>query len=133
MTHDFAMLCTIAKTVLLEQDNKQANVPLAWDAPDTPARQEVRAKYQAKKRAHDKKLESLINKCHALNSDRVAIAHGLIWFEEDGGGRLHHIPKSLKSDHPPKDADHIVSKADCACSLRAEIDKLLPFFPSDCD
>jgi hypothetical protein len=98
MTHDFATLCTIAKTEL------------------------VRTKYEGEyDEAKEEKLKSLINKCHVLNGDRVAIAHGLIWFEDDGSGKLYHIPKSLKSDHPPKDADYIASKADCVCSLRAEL------------
>jgi hypothetical protein len=129
MTHDFAMLCTIAKKVLTQENDEGASVLPARDVPPSPAKQEFRAKYQGRKRAYARKLEKLITDCQGLNTDRVAIAHGLIWFEDGGVGRLHHTPRSLKSNNPPVDADHIASKADRACSLRAEMDRLLPFDP----
>ena len=48
------------------------------------------------------------------------------WSARTWAGRLHHTPRSLKQN-PPRDADYIASKADCACNLRAEIEELLPF------
>jgi hypothetical protein len=65
MTHDFAVLCTIAESVLVH-----------------PAIAEDRAI----------RLKELIKKCRYLNDHRVRIVHGL-WFVGPKEGRLFRAPK----------------------------------------
>src|SRR6266436_9247834 len=65
MTHDFALLCTVAETVLVrpEMNDNRAD-----------------------------RLKTLISKCRSLNDDRVRIVHGL-WFVAAEEGRLFRASK----------------------------------------
>ena len=101
MTHDFALLCTIAESVLGPR--------------------------VAEQKAAD--FKKLIAKCRSLNTDRVRIAHGL-WFVGGGRGALHHVSRQkLKEDTHFEEANDIANKADLAANLRSEFEEIMYYVP----
>jgi hypothetical protein len=98
MTHDFAVLCTIAESVLVH-----------------PAIAEDRAI----------RLKELIKKCRCLNDHRVRIVHGL-WFVGPKEGRLFRAPKGkIETKVYYEKADEVANLADQANSLRDELPNIL--------
>lgn len=63
MMHDFALLCTIAQSILMPTVSKPA------------------------------KLKDLIGKCRSLNDDRVRIVHRVWHIWTKGGGWLQHVSR----------------------------------------
>jgi hypothetical protein len=94
MTHDFALLCTIAQTVLIPSaTNDQAT-----------------------------KLKALISKCRSMNDDRIRIAHGFWLIGTKGSGQLHHVSRQkLEPTFHFSDPEGLAAKADLAASLRHEL------------
>lgn len=98
MTHDFAVLCTIAESVLVR--------------PGMAEDQTIR-------------LKELIKKCHSLNGDRVRIVHGL-WFVGGEEGRLFRAPRGrVETKVYYEKADEVANLADLANSLRNELPNIL--------
>src|SRR6266540_3125539 len=97
MNYDFATLCTIAETVLLQKDEEQTYVKENWDkGPASLHRKRIKAEFQAKQVKKTKKLKELIKKCKGLNTERVRIVHGL-WTIGGGSGKLHHVSRQTLS------------------------------------
>jgi hypothetical protein len=88
MTHDFAMLCSIAQKVL----SRGNDADLA------------------------KRVNSFITKCRKLNDERVRIVHGW-WDFGRKGGVLHLSRQKLELNRHYKTADEIAALADEACEL----------------
>jgi hypothetical protein len=101
MTHDFALLCTIAEEVLVPSTSKPAS----------------------------SKLKKLISKCRSLNDERVRIAHGL-WYVGQEEGRLFHGPRGRAKDkvHYEK-AGEVADLADRANQYRDELTQLVCYMP----
>lgn len=104
MTHDFALLCTVAQTVFSTCLSKD-QLP---------------------------KLEALISRLRRLNEERVRVVHGL-WVVTIEGGKLHHVSRNkLRAqthfDEPRGEA--IARLADLASELRWEWEQTLWGFTS---
>jgi hypothetical protein len=98
MTHDFALLCTIAQELLGQ----------SWDSEEQSAR-----------------LVRIIKECRKLNDVRVRVAHGL-WVPFRGGGTVHHVSRaSLKSKMSSDQAQELEEKAQAINSLRADFEALM--------
>jgi hypothetical protein len=67
LSHDFAMLCTIARTVLVNHEDSEGKI-----------------------------LQDIINRCRRMNDVRVRVVHGL-WVPFKDGGTLVHTSRSLKT------------------------------------
>jgi|SRR6516162_7240069 hypothetical protein len=93
MTHEFAVLCTIAETVL------------------GPGMTGDRAE----------RLKKLIDECRTLNEHRVHIVHGL-WFVGREKGRLFPAPKGkIETDVYYEDHNKVAELADLAKRLHNEL------------
>jgi hypothetical protein len=100
--YDFAMLCTITKTIFSRTLDDEAF----------------------------ERLETLIGKCHELNADRVRVAHGF-WVVGNEGGRVHHAARnSLEPKIYFEEAEKLNAKADLACELRAELEHIVYSLPT---
>jgi hypothetical protein len=97
MTHDFATLCTGAIEVF-------------------------RHSY-SDKRERFEKMERLLNRARTLGNERNSVAHGL-WVPFQDGGKVIHVPRSLKAKISTEQAKTLEEKADQANALRAEIEAL---------
>jgi hypothetical protein len=96
MTYDFAMLCTVAETVL---------VPI----------------YNPRQTAN---FQALIGKYRSLNDDRNRVVHGL-WEIGMGGSGLIHVPRrKLEYTVHFRDSGALARKADLANDLREELRKI---------
>lgn len=97
LSHDFALLCTIAQNILsrgLDKDRVE-------------------------------RLKSLIGKCRKLNDNRVRVVHGW-WNISRRSGTLHHVSRQrLESSSHFKDAAEVAALADEAASLNSELWKIL--------
>jgi hypothetical protein len=101
MTHDFALLCTIAEDVLVR-----------W------ASNEVSSK-----------LKKLISKCKRLNEDRVRVVHGL-WYVGREKGRLIRASKGQADAKVHyEQAGDVAGLADRANQYRAELERLVHYTP----
>jgi hypothetical protein len=101
MTHDFALLCTIAETVLPRSG-------------------------MAEHRAN--RLKELIKKCRTLNNERVRIVHGL-WFVGGEEGKLFQAPRGkIATNVYYKKADEVADLADLANSIRDELPNIMYAF-----
>jgi hypothetical protein len=97
MSHDFALTCAIAQTVL--------------------------GKVVALEKSED--LKTLINKCRSLNDERVRVAHGL-WSIVSGSGALHHVSRrKLQVSSHFQEPDALANLADSAAVLRFELAQIL--------
>jgi len=95
MSHDFAMLCTIAENVL-------------------PREMDEGRKAQ---------LKALISKCRELNNHRIRVAHGL-WVI-GAGKLLHVSRQKLEtSTHYQRNAGEVAAQADIANDLRSEFERI---------
>jgi hypothetical protein len=98
MSHDFALTCTIAQTILSESV-----------AP-----------------GKSKNFETFINKCRSLNEDRVRVAHGL-WVIANEEGVLQHISRQKLQISPHfKEPTVLAGLADNAAVLRFELAQIFP-------
>jgi DNA primase len=97
MVHDFSVLCTAADHVFeicFEKEPEKA-----------------------------KKFKALIKKARALADIRNAVAHGL-WVPFMDGGKVIHVPRTLKPNISTEQATALNKKADEACELRAQISSM---------
>jgi hypothetical protein len=84
MTHDFAMLCTIALKVLSRgKDKNQVS-----------------------------KLEDLIKRCRKLNDERISIVHGWWFVGGTPGSLIHSSRHQLKLNRYFKDVEDVVKQID---------------------
>jgi len=98
MTHDFALLCTIA-TDVLSQSFKEED--------------------------QRRQLKDIIKECRKLNDERVVVAHGL-WVPFREGGAVHHVSRSsLKTNMSVDQAKHLEKQANHANHLRAMLEELM--------
>jgi hypothetical protein len=99
MSHDFALTCTIAQTILSES---VASGKL-------------------------KNFETFINKCRSLNDDRVRVAHGL-WVIGNEEGVLHHVSRQkLQWSSPHFEQPTVLAGlAVKAAVLRFELAQIFP-------
>jgi len=96
ISHDFAMLCTIASKVLVSGD---AATQKAWAA--------------------------VLSDCPRLNGVRVRVAHGL-WVPFKGGGTVHHFSRqSLKRVMNADQAYELEKYAVETNTLRSKLEKLV--------
>jgi hypothetical protein len=100
MVHDFAVLCTAAHHVFQIAFEKE---------PD-----------------RIKEFKALIKKARALADIRNAVAHGL-WVPFMEGGKVIHVPRSLKPNISTEQAAALNKKADEARELRAQIEALTTY------
>jgi hypothetical protein len=92
LTHDFAMLCNIAQTVLPH----------------------------AMKEGAAKGLKPIIGRFHELNQHRVRIVHG--WWLGSGSRGLHHVSRQkLRTEHHYGTAGEIASLADAIIALELDL------------
>jgi hypothetical protein len=97
LSHDFALLCTIAQNVLSRGLDKD----------------------------HADQLKSLIGKCRKLNDSRVRVVHGW-WLIGRRSGKLHHVSRQrLESSTHYKDAVEVAALADEAETLNFELWQIL--------
>jgi hypothetical protein len=97
MTHDFALLCTVAFEVLSPSMSEDGQG----------------------------RLRDTISECRKLNDVRVRVAHGL-WVPFMEGGTVHHVARtSLKSNRVVEQASELEQKADEAQSLRGKFEELM--------
>jgi hypothetical protein len=67
-------------------------------------------------------IRRLIDEIHALNVERVRVAHGL-WVPSSEGGTVHHVPRGkLRTATYSDQAAVLEKKADEANKLRAKLD-----------
>jgi len=95
MVHDFNVLCTAAEHVF--------EIGFEKDPPQKL-----------------KDFKTLIKKARELSNIRNAVAHGL-WVPFMEGGKVIHVPRSLKPNISTEQADALNKKADEARQLRAQI------------
>jgi hypothetical protein len=97
ISHDFAMLCSIAGTVLT--DKRDAAVQTA--------------------------LAGILSDCRRLNDVRVRVAHGL-WVPFRGGGTVHHLSRQTLKRVMNADQAHQLEKyAVETNNLRGKLEKLM--------
>jgi len=97
MTHDFAILCTVAIDVISK----------SMDGNDS------------------KTFKKIIQECRKLNDVRVKVAHGL-WVPFESGGTVHHVSRStLKNTMSARQASELEKHAARANELRAVLHSLL--------
>jgi hypothetical protein len=89
MSHDFAMLCTIALKVLSRGKNENQIV----------------------------KLKGIIKRCRKLNDARVRIVHGLWFVGRKGGSLVHSSRRQLETISLFDDAEDLLKLIDEAGSL----------------
>jgi hypothetical protein len=98
MSHDFALTCNIAETVLAE-----------FVAPEK-----------------SEEFKTLISDCRKLNEDRVRIVHGL-WLITDKKGVLTHVARnSLKRSSYFQDPNVLAGQAEKAAVLRFNLARIFP-------
>jgi hypothetical protein len=97
MVHDFAVLCTAAEHVFAICFEKEADKL--------------------------KEFKKLINRARELSNVRNAVAHGL-WVPFKDGGKVIHVPRSLKPNISTEQAADLNKKADEANQLRAQINSM---------
>jgi hypothetical protein len=99
MSHDFALTCTIAQTILSESV-----------APEK-----------------SEKFKTFISACQTLNTDRVRVAHGL-WVIANEAGVLQHVSRQKLQSFSPYFKEPIVlaGLADKAALLRFELAQIFP-------
>ena len=97
MTHDFALLCNIARSVFSQQLSA----------------------------AQAQNLKKLLSNCLSLNDDRNKVAHGL-WVISRDGGRLHYVSRGkFEASSYFHEVDGLIRKADFARDLRFELERIL--------
>jgi hypothetical protein len=97
MSHDFALLCTVATEVLSQKFGKKDN----------------------------ERLRSVMSRARGLNTERVRVAHGL-WVPFLEGGTVHHVTRnSLKPTLDVGQAQHLEDKADEVLTLRMEFERIM--------
>jgi hypothetical protein len=97
MMHDFAPLCTAAISVF--------DFEYSFD--------KVKGRAQA--------MRSLLKRSQSLNNIRNTVAHGL-WVPFEEGGKVVHMPRTLKLNVSNKQALTLEKKADEAKELRRKIE-----------
>jgi hypothetical protein len=98
MTHDFAILCTVAADILSQS---------------------------FKEEDQRRRLKDIIKECRKLNAERVIVAHGL-WVPFRHGGTVHHVSRSsLKTNMSVDQAKHLEKQADQANHLRGMLEELM--------
>jgi hypothetical protein len=98
MTHDFALLCTIAQELLGH----------SWESEEQSAR-----------------LVAIIKECRKLNDVRVRVAHGL-WVPYRAGGTVHHVSRSsLKPQMSSDQSQELEGKAQAINQLRSKFEILM--------
>lgn len=97
MTHDFATLCTGAIEVFRHSCSD--------------------------KKERFERMERLLNRARTLGNERNTVAHGL-WLPFQEGGKVIHVPRSLKAKISIEQAKGLEDKADQANALRAEIEAI---------
>lgn len=69
-------------------------------------------------------METLLNRFHALNTERMRVAHGL-WVPFMDGGTVHYVPRNkLSTVQLTEQAKELEKRADEANTLRADLDRL---------
>jgi hypothetical protein len=123
MTQDFAMLCTIAEAVLVEEKHEVVKLgpPPEWF---TTERERVKKEFLGDRLKQKQDLKALIKQCRKLNEDRVRIVHGL-WVIGGGSGKLCHVSTGSLTDHEHfHEASDLANKADQARHLRNELSRI---------
>ena len=98
MTHDFALTCVLAKTVLAESVEPKKS----------------------------KAFETLISDCLKLNEDRVRVVHGLWLITGKEGGASHVSRNSLKRSSHFQDPYELAKLAEKAAVLRFNLAQIFP-------
>ena len=94
MVHDFTVLCTAAQKIFEFSYSQEKD---RW-----------------------KKMEPLLKKALGLSTIRNAVAHGL-WVPSMDGGKVIHVPRSLKPNISIKQAEALEKKAKEARAVRVGI------------
>jgi hypothetical protein len=102
MVHDFAVLCTAAEQVFAICFEKEADKL--------------------------KEFKKLINRAREISNVRNAVAHGL-WVPFKDGGKVIHVPRSLKPNISTEQAADLNKKANEANQLRAQINSMATNLP----
>jgi hypothetical protein len=98
MTHDFALLCTVA-TEILSQSFREED--------------------------QKRRLRDIIRECRKINDERVRVVHGL-WVPFMEGGTVHHVSRSsLRVSMSVDQAKHLEHQADLANHLRGMLEELM--------
>jgi hypothetical protein len=97
MSHDFALLCTVASEVLFQNFGEKDK----------------------------ERLKGIISRARALNNERVRVAHGLWVPFKEGGTVLHVSRSSLKPTWDVGQAQHLEDKADEVLKLRMEFERIM--------
>jgi hypothetical protein len=93
LSHDFSMLCTIARTVLVNDDD-----------------------------ANGELLEKIIGDFRRVNDVRIRVVHGL-WVPFMEGGTVHHTSRSLKTQLNADQARQLEEQAQEANQLRNRFER----------
>jgi hypothetical protein len=129
MSHDFARLCGVAQTVLLQTSADPTSfLESDWGEEQMAPRFAAALKplmdeQDAQKVQRTNRLRELLKECKSLNEDRVRVVHGL-WMIGEGTGELDHVSRStLTNGSYFRDPDKLAKKADDARHLRTEIER----------
>jgi hypothetical protein len=68
-------------------------------------------------------IETLLNRFHELNTERIRVAHGL-WVPSMDGGTVHYVSRNkLSPIRLTERAKELEKRADEACALRADLER----------
>ena len=126
---DFARLCDIAESVLLEP--RGTGLPVTVEGVvggPAPVFHQTAAEHEASKRKQTQLLKKLINECKSLNIDRNRVVHGLWSMGERP--ELNYVSRTFNKSSHFGDPEQLGKKADEAARLRMEISNwaTMPFW-----